>query len=184
VHVLCVRGPSAALPPLNVFSMPDMLFVAAHQQDATVTWYATPMEFGGPHVENVPDDAVAEVDEDFVERGWSVLFGLYPPLGALPGLRFSRYAGYRQDIGDTPGVSKCERMAAAPNVICAVPSGLLAAWPVAARGSVLVGEVIGQPGTPQLPIPGGGVGVRVGRGPVDADGFEWTTTSRGRGSTP
>jgi hypothetical protein len=107
VHVLCVRGPSAVLPPLNVFSMPDLLFVAAHQRDATVTWYATPMEFGGPHVEDVPDDAVAEVDEEMVERGWGGLFDLYPPLGALSGLRFSSYAGYRQDIGDTPGVSKC-----------------------------------------------------------------------------
>ena len=142
VHVLCVRGPRSVLPMLNLVSPADQLFVAAHEQEASVTYYATPIRFDAPHVETVPDDASAEVDEVFVQKGWDRLFRIFPPLGSLPGLRFASYAGFRQDIGDQPGVPKCQRMEAAPNLIAALPSGLLGAWPVATRTAALVADVV------------------------------------------
>lgn len=182
VHVLCVRGPKDVLPQLNVVSFPDQLFLAAHQRDSTVTWYATPMEWAAPHVEDVPGDAAAEADPAFIERGWNTLFELYPPVRTLPDLSFTSYAGYRQDVGDMPGVTKCERIEAAPNVIVALPSGLLGAWPVAARASALVGEIVGVAsgrGGPRSPIRGGGQGVRVGSDHEDAAGLAWK-----RGAVP
>ena len=172
VHVLCVRGPKEVLPTLNVMSFPDQLFLAAHERDSTVTWYATPMEWAAPHIEDVPGDAAAEVDPAFITRGWNTMFELYPPLRSLPDLSFTSYAGYRQDVGDMPGVTKCERIDAAPNVIAALPSGLLGAWPVAAGTSALVREIVDQV-RPQPLIPGGGQGVRVGLDHEDAAGLAW-----------
>ena len=67
------------------------------------------MDFGAPHIEEVPGDAAAEVDQGIVSSGWDQLVTLYPALRATPGLRFTSYAGYRQDIGDGPGVPMCAR---------------------------------------------------------------------------
>ena len=173
VHVLCVRGRSSALPVLNLVSPADHLFVAAHQHEDWRTYYATPMQFDAPHVEEVPDDASAEVDEAFVQQGWDALFRVFPPLGSLPGLRFAAYAGFRQDVGDQPGLPKCERMEAVPNLIAALPSGLLGAWPVATWTAALVAEVVREK-RPQPAIPAT-MGARVGESHEDASGIEWST---------
>lgn len=173
VHVLCVRGPSSRLPLLNFVSLADRLFVAAHEHEGVVTWYATPMQFDSPHVEEVPDDASAEVDEAFAQRGWDVLFRLFPPLGSLPGLRFATYAGFRQDIGDQPGVPRCFQMEASPNVIAALPSGLLGAWPVAMRAAALVAEITTEK-RPQPVIPRAAEGAKVGELYEDASGIKWS----------
>jgi glycine/D-amino acid oxidase-like deaminating enzyme len=173
VHVLCVRGPSSVLPALNLVSPADLLFVAAHEHEAETTYYATPMQFRAPHVEEVPDDASADVDEAFAQRGWDALFRIFPALGSLPGLRFATYAGFRQDVGDQPGVPKCERIEAVPNVIAALPSGLLGAWPVAMRAAALVAEITIEK-RPQPTIPVAVMGARVGDNHEDAGGTEWS----------
>lgn len=172
VHVLCVRGPSSVLPVLNLVSPADQLFVAAHEHEGWVTYYATPMLFGAPHVEEVPDDASAEVDEAFVRQGWDTLFRMVPLLESLPGLRFASYAGFRQDIGDWPGLPKCERMEAVPNLIAALPSGLLGAWPVATRTAALVSSVVSEK-QPQPAIPAE-TGASVGDSHEDGSGIEWS----------
>jgi glycine/D-amino acid oxidase-like deaminating enzyme len=173
VHVLCVRGPSSLLPPLNVFWMAAQLFVAAHE-DGERTWYATPMDFAAPHVEEVPGDATAEVDQGVVARAWEQLFSLYPGLGSTPGLRFTSYAGYRQDIGDGPGVPMCARISAAPNVVAALPSGLLGAWPIARDAAEMATEGLGA-SRPQPAIPTDVPRVRVGVPSEDREGVVWTS---------
>lgn len=175
VHVLCVRGPSSILPVINLVSPMDHLFVAAHEKDGVVTWYATPMQFDAPHVEDVPGDASAEVEEAFAQQGWDVLFRIFPALRSLPGLRFATYAGFRQDVGDRPGVPKCELMEAAPNVIAALPSGLLGAWPVAIRTTALVAEITAQK-RPQPALPAAGT-IRVGDSYEDAGRIEWSAAA-------
>jgi glycine/D-amino acid oxidase-like deaminating enzyme len=174
VHVLCVRGPSSLLPPLNVFWMAGLLFVAAHE-DGERTWYATPMDFGAPHIEEVPGDAAAEVDQGIVASGWDQLFTLYPPLRATPGLRFTSYAGYRQDIGDGPGVPMCARISATPNVVAALPSGLLNAWPIARDAVEMATEAL-DASRPQPAIPTEGPGAKVGLPSEDREGVVWTST--------
>lgn len=173
VHVLCVRGAASVLPQLNLVSFIDTLFIASHETGGETTWYATPMQFDAQPVDDVPGDAAAECDEAVVERGWEVLLRLYPPLASMPGLRFASYAGFRQDVGDTPGVPMCARLEAAPNVIAALPSGLLGAWPVAARVLALAKEII-HTGRPQPPIPAAGVDIRVGGNHEDGAGISWT----------
>jgi hypothetical protein len=172
VHVLCVRGPSSVLPALNLVSPADLLFVAAHEYGGVMTYYATPMQFRAPHFEEVPGDASADVDETFAQRGWDALFRIFPALGSLPGLQFATYAGFRQDVGDQPGVPKCERMEAVPNVIAALPSGLLGAWPVAMRTAALVAEIVTEK-RPQPTIPAV-MGARVGDNQEDAGGTRWS----------
>ena len=176
VHVLCVRGRSSVLPILNFVSPADSLFVAAHERDGVVTWYATPMLFDAPHIEDVPGDASAEVDQAFAERGWDVLFRRFPPLKSLPGLSFATYAGFRQDIGDQPGAPKCEQIESAPNVIAALPSGLLGAWPVAVRTAKLVSEITTEK-RPQPVIPAAAMVVRVGDTYEDAGRIEWSANA-------
>jgi hypothetical protein len=160
VHVLCVRGPSSVLPALNLVSPAHLFFVAAHEHGGVMTYYATPMQS-------------ADVDETFAERGWHALFRIFPALGSLPGLRFATYAGFRQDVGDQPGVPKCEWMEAVPNVIAALPSGLLGAWPVAMRTAALVAEITTEK-RPQPTIPVAVMGARVGDNHEDASGIEWS----------
>lgn len=143
VHVLCVRGSSEVLPALDVVSYDDLMFVASHEQDGTRTYLATPMNFGGPHVDDVPDDASAEVDEELVAQGWETLSRVAPSLRSAPGLQFGAYAGYRQDIGDQPGSHMCERIEAVPNVVAALPSGLVAAWPVSMAAVELAAGMCG-----------------------------------------
>jgi hypothetical protein len=173
VHVLCVRGPSSVLPALNLVSPAHLFFVAAHEHGGVMTYYATPMQFRAPHFEEVPGDASADVDETFAERGWDSFFRIFPALGSLPGLRFATYAGFRQDVGDQPGVPKCEWMEAVPNVIAALPSGLLGAWPVAMRTAALVAEITTEK-RPQPTIPVAVMGARVGDNHEDASGIEWS----------
>jgi hypothetical protein len=161
------------LPALNLVSPADLLFVAAHEHEAETTYYATPMQFRAPHFEEVPDDASADVDEAFAQRGWDALFRIFPALGSLPGLRFATYAGFRHDVGDQPGVPRCERMEAVPNVIAALPSGLLGAWPVAMRAAALVAEITIEK-RPQPTIPVAVMGARVGDNHEDAGGTQWS----------
>ena len=118
-------------------------------------------------------ELVVDVDEAFAQRGWDSLFRIFPALGSLPGLRFATYAGFRQDVGDQPGVPKCERMEAVPNVIAALPSGLLGAWPVAMRATALVAEITIEK-RPQPTIPVAVMGARVGDNHEDAGGTEWS----------
>lgn len=178
VHVLGVRGPADVLPALDIVSLPDMFFVASHLTSGERTYYATPMQFDARPVDDVPDDARTEVDEGIVDRGWGLLFRLYPPLRSLPGLRFASYAGFRQDIGDSPGVPWCDRISSVPNLVAALPSGLLGAWPVAARALALAKEIV-PASRPQPPIPAGGVGVQVGRNHEDGGGITWSSDPPG-----
>lgn len=173
VHVLCVRGSDTVLPPFNVVSMLDAIFVASHGSQGQTTYYATPMQFDAAPVDDVPGDAAREVDDAVVERGWELLFRLYPPLRSLPGLQFAAYSGFRQDVGDTPGVPRCERMEGAPNVIAALPSGLLGAWLVAAQTLALTRDLIATRRA-QPAVPAAGAGVRVGSNHEDGAGITWT----------
>lgn len=177
VHVLCVRGSSSALAALDLVSPADLIFVASHERDGVRTYLATPMQFAAPHVEDAPPEATAEIDLEFAVRGWETLFRLRPTLGATPGLEFATYAGLRQDYGDMPGQLRCERVEGAPNVIAALPGGLLGAWPVASRATALAGEA-GVGRTPQPELPDGLAGVPVGQ-PYEEASVRWEETPPG-----
>jgi hypothetical protein len=172
VHMICVRAPRGSLPTTSVGAMPLGLLLAAHDQPDNVTWYVTPMEFGGPSYDDVPGDAASYVDPAMVVRAWTSLLKLYPRLPETDGLQLGAYAGYRQDIGAMPGNRLCERVNGTENVIMALPSGLIGPWPNAIRIIEIVGGMIDPSGS-QPPVRGGGQGVRVGRAVEDRPDFVW-----------
>jgi hypothetical protein len=146
--------------------------VAAHDQPDNVTWYVTPLDFGGPSYDDIPVDAASEVDPEMVVRGCRSLLTLYPGLPETSGLQLGVYAGYRQDIGDQPGIRACELVEGAGNVIMALPSGLIGPWPNAETMTNILGGLVDPSGS-QPPVPGGGDGVRVGQAVEDRPDFVW-----------
>ena len=172
VHMICVRAPRGCLPTTSISVMPLALLLVAHDQPDNVTWYVTPMEFGGLSYDDVPGDAAGDVDPATVARGFSSLLALYPRLPETSGLQLGCYAGYRQDIGDLPGTPLCELLEGTKNVIVALPSGLIGPWLNAALMSEIVGGLV-DPGGSQLSLPGGGAGVQVGSAVEDRPDFVW-----------
>jgi len=172
VHMICVRAPRGALPTTSVAAMPLGLLLAAHEQPDNVTWYVTPLEFGGPSFDDVPGDAAADPDPATIVGACRSLLGLYPALPGTAGLQLGCYAGYRQDIGAMPGTRMCEVVDGAANVIVALPSGLIGPWLNVAALRDIVGALV-DPSGRQPDLPGGGEDVRVGRVVEDREGFAW-----------
>jgi glycine/D-amino acid oxidase-like deaminating enzyme len=172
VHMICVRAPRGSLPATSVAAMPLGLLLAAHDQPDNVTWYVTPLEFGGPSYDDVPGDAASDVDPEKIVKGCLGLLTLFPRLPEIDGLQLGCYAGYRQDIGDMPGNRLCELVDGTKNVIMALPSGLIGPWPNAITISEIVGGMIDPSGS-RPPLPGGGVGVGVGSAVEDRPDFVW-----------
>jgi glycine/D-amino acid oxidase-like deaminating enzyme len=172
VHMICVRAPRGALPTTSVAAMPLGLLLAAHDQPDNVTWYVTPLEFGGPSYDDVPADAASDLDPEIVVRGCQSLLELYPRLPDTDGLQIGCYAGYRQDIGDLPGTRMCELVDGTSNVVIALPSGLIGPWLNLITMNEIVGTLVDPSGS-QPPLPGGGINVRVGNAVEDRPDFAW-----------
>jgi glycine/D-amino acid oxidase-like deaminating enzyme len=107
VHMVCLRTPTGRLPVVSVLAPSLGLLLAAHDDGTRVTWYATPMEMGGPSFDDVPNDAAASPRPDTLARACATLEAVYPRLADVEGLRVVHYAGYRQDIGDVPAARLC-----------------------------------------------------------------------------
>jgi glycine/D-amino acid oxidase-like deaminating enzyme len=172
VHMLCLRAPHNALPATSVAALSLELLLAAHDDGKRVTWYVTPMQLGGPSFDEVPNDAAAPADPTVLRRAWDTLQTLYPPLLGVEGLQVGHYAGYRQDIGNWPGVRLCALIAGAGNVIAALPSGLVGPWRNATDALTLVRSLT-APSRTQPALAGAGQGVRVGRPVEERPGFAW-----------
>ncbi|MDP9325828.1 MAG: FAD-dependent oxidoreductase [Candidatus Dormibacteraeota bacterium] len=172
LHMICVRAPRGSLPTTSVAAMPLGLLLAAHDQPDNVTWYVTPLEFGGPSHDDVRADAAADLDPEMVVRGCQSLLALYPRLPEVDGIQIGCYAGYKQDIGDMPGDRLCELVDGTKNVIVALPSGLIGPWLNVATMTDIIGGLVDPSGT-QPPLPGGGAGVRVGSAVEDRPDFTW-----------
>jgi glycine/D-amino acid oxidase-like deaminating enzyme len=172
VHMICVRAPHGVLPAVSVVAMPLGLMLVAHDDGATVTWYVTPMEFGGPAFDDVPRDASSVEDPATLARGLQALQHLYAGLSEVEGVRIGSYAGYRQDVGDMPSQPLCEPVAGAEDVIVALPSGLLPAWTNTAHIVELVSERA-SPSNDQPRLSLAGAGVEIARAIEDRPDFVW-----------
>jgi hypothetical protein len=71
-----------------------------------------------------------------------------------------------------PGSRLCELVEGTDNVILALPSGLIGPWLNAITISEIVGGMVVPSGS-KPPLPGGGVGVRVGSAVEDRPDFRW-----------
>ena len=149
--------------------------LAAHEDADSVTWYVTPMERTGPTFDDAPNDATAPAAPAALARAADALLALYPPLPGAAGLRVGHYAGYRQDIGDERGGRLCAPVDGAPNVIVALPGGLIAPWVNAAETLALLRGLVAPRGAAPAPLPGGGAGIGVGQAVEDRPGFTWQT---------
>ena len=174
VHMVCLRAPRGKLPRTSVAAWSLGLLLAAHEDDDSVLWYVTPMEFGGPSFDDAPNDADALPRADMLARATATLQMLYPAVSEVEGLRIGHYAGYRQDIGDGPGTRLCAIVSGAANVIAALPSGLVAPWLNAADTLTLV-RSLAEPSGDQPALPDGGNNVRAGSPVEDRAGFTWLT---------
>jgi hypothetical protein len=120
---------------------------------------------------DVPDDAEAVPDPEVVVGGFKRLGMAYPSLGRIPELRFTAYAGFRQDLGETNGTRTFERVEGVDNLYAALPSLAVNAWANAEDAGRLIGS-LGAP-TPQPVIPG--AAVRVAQNREDRPGVRWST---------
>jgi hypothetical protein len=175
VHIVCVRGPADRLPAASLLSTQHGLNLVAHRQGQTVTWYSTPFQADDPHFEDVPEDAEAVVDPEVVVGGFERLETVFPSLGRTPELRFTAYAGFRQDIGETVGTRAFERVEGFDNLHAALPSLAVNAWANAEDAGRLVGT-LGAP-TAQPTIPFAGARVEVAEHREDRPGVRWSTWS-------
>jgi hypothetical protein len=148
--------------------------LVAHDQPDNVTWYVTPMEFGGPSYDDIPEDAASDVDAETVVRVRTARLSLYPGLLDVDGLQFGCYPGYRQDVGDVPGIRLCELVDGTENVIVALPSGLVGPWLNVIKMTDLVAGLV-EPGASQPALSAGGVGVQVATPVEDRPDFAWTS---------
>ena len=174
VHIICVRGPAGVLPEASLLSLTHGLNVVAHAHREVVTWYSTPFQDEDPNFDEAPDDAEAEVIPDVVADGLRRLQKLFPSIATRRELRFTAYAGYRQDIGEAVGTPACELVDGTTNLLMALPSLALNAWSNAKIAAAIVDEVAPHK-VHQPDIPGGGVGVEVGRLREDRSGARWST---------
>jgi glycine/D-amino acid oxidase-like deaminating enzyme len=183
VHMVCLRAPRGALPAMSVVALPLGLLVAAHENSDSVTWYVTPMEMAGPSFDDVLNDAGTSALPAMLARAASALLALYTALPETAGLRIGHYAGYRQDIGEVPGVRMCQMVTGASNVIAALPSGLIGPWPNAADVLQLV-RGLADPSGAWPSLPAGGEGVRAGQPNEDRRDFEWRSWEEWRQLLP
>jgi hypothetical protein len=174
VQMLCVKGPASVLPAVSILSIQHGLNIVAHELDGSVTWYSTPFQDDDPHYENVPDDANAAIDRDVVTEGFQRLESIFPGLARTPELRFTAYAGYRQDIGETVGTPACEVVRGISNMLVVLPSLMVNAWSNAEAAAQIVAAVAPQR-TRQPDVPGAGAGVRVGRLREERPGTRWSS---------
>ncbi len=174
VHIICVRGPAGVLPEASLLSLTHGLNVVAHANGDEVTWYSTPFQDEDPNFDEAPDDAEADIDPDVVADGLHRLQKLFPSLATRRELRFTAYAGYRQDVGETVGTPACELVDGTTNLLIALPSLVVNAWSNAKIAATIV-DSIGPPKVHEVDVPGAGVGVRVGRLRKDRPGVRWST---------
>lgn len=185
VHMVCLRAPTGRLSVASVLAPSLGLLLAAHDdgERASVTWYVTPMEMGGPSFDDVPNDAAASPRRDTLGRACALLETVYPSLPEVDGLRVGHYAGYRQDIGDMPAARLCAVLEGAGNVIVALPSGLVAPW-LNAADTLNIVRSLASPSGAQPSLPFAGDGVRVGSPVEDRPGFTWMTWQEWRQALP
>jgi glycine/D-amino acid oxidase-like deaminating enzyme len=174
VHMLCVRGPVGVLPATSVLSSTHDLNVVAHANGGTVTWYSTPFQADDPNFEDAPGDARAALDPEVVRDGFRRLESLFPAIATTDELRFASYAGYRQDIGETPGTPACELVDGTANLVMALPSLVVNAW-TNAEAAVEIVNAVTPRRTSQPDLPGAGAGVRVGPLREDEPDVHWGT---------
>jgi glycine/D-amino acid oxidase-like deaminating enzyme len=174
VHMICVTGPAGVLPGASLLSPNHGLNVVAHARGEAVTWYSTPFQDEDPNFDDAPDSAEAEVDPDVVAGGLERLQRLFPSIAARRELRFTAYAGFRQDVGETVGTPACELVEGTANLLMALPSLVVNAWSNAKIAAEIV-EAVAPRKIRQPDVPGAGVGVRVGRLREDRPGVRWST---------
>ena len=170
----CVSAPRGALPAISIAALTLGLTLAAHEQPESdrVIWYVTPLEFGGASFDDVPGDAASDIDPAMVARGLQTLLQVYPDLPKVEQLELGCYAGYRQEIGDQPGLAMCELVQGTQNVIVALPSGLVSAWLNVVRISEIASGLV-EPSGAQPSLPAAGVGVETGSVVEDRPDFIW-----------
>ncbi|HEY8657007.1 MAG TPA: FAD-dependent oxidoreductase [Candidatus Limnocylindria bacterium] len=169
-HMICVRAPRAVLPPISALVPPGLMIVGHPSQpggsvgadDGDVTWYVTPTDRAAQRATDAPDNARAEVDRALVAQGLEGVLRFYPSIREAAGVRLAVFAGWKQEIDDQPAVRLCELVEGTSNIILALPSVLINAWPNAVDLVAIVRKITEPSGvTPR--IPHAGRNVRVGQ---------------------
>lgn len=186
LHMICIRGPTEFLPPVNLLLAAQHTIVVTadvnetHQQHGdgeTVTWYVTPQDPKWQHVEDVPDAAHAEPNSSTIARGIATLTSAFPSLrdaAMQPDspLEFGAYAGYKQNVGDDRVTPMSEPLAGITNTVLSLPTLVGSAWLNAERTAELVAGIV-EPSGSQPRIEGVGENVPIGDVRENSDGFEW-----------
>lgn len=151
-HMICVRGPAAALAELGTVVSPELIVVghAGHDAQAPgerlVTWYVTPAHPSAPRFLEAPDDAAAEVEPDVVGQGVQALVRLVPSLARHGGqVEATVFAGYKQDLDGDATRRACDVVDDDRNVLVALPSVLANAVPNAVDAVARLRERLGTP---------------------------------------
>ena len=180
LHMICVRAPRALLPSISAVVPPGLMIVGHPSQtggsvgadDGDVTWYVTPMDPAAQRAADAPDEARAEVDRGVVAQGLDGLPRFYPSIREKAGVRLTVYAGWKQEIDGQPAVRLCEVVEGTSNIILALPSVLINAWPNAVDAVAIVRKLADPSGAAPL-IPHAGRNVRVGQENELASETQW-----------
>ncbi len=186
-HMLCVRAPQGVLPPITAMLLAHGLFIAghlnhdhdrvAHDGADYVTWYVTPLEQNPIRQDYAPHNAHAEASPEVVIHGFNRLVEVFPSLKKVvdtprSGVEFAVFAGYKQDIGEHPGIPVCEPVEGMSNLIIALPSVTTNAW-INARTALTILENWMTGSSRSVAVPGSGQGVQVGNVNELTSEVEW-----------
>ncbi len=186
-HMICIRAPQSVLPATSTLIIPYGLMIVAHvnrdheevrhDTDDYITWYVTPADPDLTTYEDIPDNALAEVNRTFIAQGFNNLLKVYPALrreAEQPEspLRIAVYTGYLQGIGDQTLLPICEQVEAISNVIVALPSGFIGAWINTQNALAMLRSQVRASSSPPL-LSGAGQGVRVGSVTELTDKVSW-----------
>ena len=174
-HMLCLRAPAGVLPPVGTVVTPGLVFVAHHGADGSSRWYVTPATGQPQRVDEVPNDAEADVDFELVGVGVEQLRRLVPVLAERdPRVEATVFAGYKQDVDGQMTRRLVDVVATDPLMLVAVPSIFAGAW-ANAREVVNHLRALGPPQAASLSLPASTSPVGVGRENELRDGVTWVS---------
>jgi len=172
-HMVCLRAPAGVLPRVGTVVTPGLAVVAHESSAGASTWYVTPAVGQPERVEQVPDDAHAEVNPELVKNGVEQLRQLVPVLEeGNPHVEATVFAGYKQDVDGQITRRLVGVVATDPLLLLAAPSIFAGAWQNA-REVVQHVRSLGPPHVPRLRISPGLSRIEVGREKELTEAVNW-----------
>ncbi len=177
IHIVCLRGPASLLPPVALFHMygPGTFFMIAPgpTDGSSRLWHVTDASAAARTYlltdQPVAGNAEAPVSAALVRETVDGLFARCPSLRQVASeLEWQAYAGWKSDVPPPPGAPlaigcKVKQLDTVPNLCLCNPNAIALHFEAAEQALRLVQAALGPGSGVPAPLPGGGIGIELGR---------------------